>query len=89
MQDKIYTNLLQVGIMQLYKTSEREHAKVRHDDIYILTTENKMTTCTLIVKSQLIKLLGQGFKQRDQEQNKRIRIFFDRNKKQKEKKKTV
>lgn len=51
MQDKIYTNLLQVGIMQLYKTSEREHAKVRHDDIYILTTENKMTTCTLIVKS--------------------------------------
>lgn len=80
MQDKIYTNLLQVGIMQLYKTSEREHAKVRHDDIYILTTENKMTTCTLIVKSQLIKLLGQGFKQRN---------FFDGNKKQKEKKKTV
>lgn len=39
MQDKIYTNLLRVGIMQLYKTSEREHAKVRHDDIYILTTE--------------------------------------------------
>lgn len=88
MQDKIYTNLLQVGIMQLYKTSEREHAKVRHDDIYILTTENKMTTCTLIVKSQLIKLLGQGFKQRDQEQNKRIRISYG-NKKQKEKKKTV
>lgn len=22
-----------------YTTSEREHAKVRHDDIYILTTE--------------------------------------------------
>lgn len=53
MQDKIYTNLLQVGIMQLYKTSEREHAKVRHDDIYNLSwlLKNKMTTCTLIVKS--------------------------------------
>lgn len=36
---KYTQNLLQVGIMQLYKTSEREHAKVRHDDIYILTTE--------------------------------------------------
>lgn len=49
MQEKIYTNLLQVDIMQLYKHLKESMQKWDMNDINILTTEKQDST--LIVKS--------------------------------------